>query len=375
MKVGVGFSCKDDPILAGKLAVRQALDLTGEPAITFLFCTANYDQETVYKSVKEVIGKSKLIGGSTAGVITAQGVFEKGVGICAIEKSGIEAQTLVISPEEIKSLPECSLMEKKLRDFTVDSGTLFIFTDCSCDNMPLILRRIYNILGLDFTYIGGGTGDSLSFSGAHQFTERGVEVGSIAVALLRGIKFTVGIGHGWMPWGEPMIVTRSSGKIVYEIDGFPAFDVYSKNLALKDKNEFAFFGMKYPFGMPCAGTNFLIRDPIGVNEDGSIRLVSEIPQNSAISLMKGNLESFINTAEEVAKRVILSQPKPRAIFLFDCVSRYLLMKKDFEKELKTVMSIVGGDTPVLGMLTFGEIGAYSSVPLFHNKTMVVAAGW
>jgi hypothetical protein len=375
MKVGVGFSCEDDPILAGKLAVNQALDLTGEPAITFLFCTANYDQEIVYKSVKEVIGKSKLIGGSTAGVITAQGVFEKGVGICAIEKSGIEAETLVINPEEIKSLPECNLMEKKLREFTVDSGTLFIFPDCSCDNMPLILRRIYNILGPDFTYIGGGTGDSLSFSSAHQFTERGVEVRSIAVALLRGLKFMVGIGHGWMPWGEPMIVTRSSGKIIYEIDGFPAFDVYSRNLGLKDKNGFAFFGMKYPFGMPCAGTNFLIRDPIGVNEDGSIRLVSEIPQSSAIALMTGNLESFITTAEEVAKRVILSQPKPRAIFLFDCVSRYLLMKKDFEKELKTVLNIVGRDTPVIGMLTFGEIGAYSSVPLFHNKTMVVAAGW
>ncbi|MCR4429761.1 MAG: FIST C-terminal domain-containing protein [Tepidanaerobacteraceae bacterium] len=374
MKVGVGFSCEDNPFLAGKLAAMQALAVTEEPAITFLFCTANYDLKTVYKSVKEVIGNSKLIGGSTAGVITARGVFEKGVGVCTIEKSGVEAETLVINPEEIKSLSESGLMEIKFREFA-DSGTAFIFPDCSCDNMPLILRRIYNILGPDFKYIGGGTGDNLSFSGAHQFTEKGVGVRGIAVALLRGLEFKIGIGHGWIPWGEPMIVTRSSGKIVYELDGFPAFDAYSKNLGLKEKNEFAYFGMKYPFGMPCSGTNFLIRDPICVNEDGSIRLVSEIPQNSAVSLMKGNSENFINTTEQLAKRVILSCPNPKAIFLFNCVSRYLLMKKDFEKELKTVMSNVDEDTPVIGMLTFGEIGAYSSVPLFHNKTMVVAAGW
>lgn len=372
MKIGIGFSCNDDSFLAGQLAIEQAVSVTGEPTLTFLFCTSNYNQEIVYESVRKAIGNSRLIGGSTFGVITAKGVFEKGVGVCTIGKGEIEAETMVINS---KSLPECNLLENKLREFNFDTGTLFIFPDCSCDKIPLVLRRMYDIMGPDFTYIGAGTADNLYFTSGHQYTEKGVVTQSIAVALLKGLKIKVGIGHGCEPWGEPMMVTKSSGKILYEIDGFPAFDVYSNNLGLKSKTDFSFFGMKYPFGMPCAGTNFLIRGPISVNEDGSIILTSEMPQNNVISLMRGNPKRFITTTEEVIKHATLNKSKPKAIFLFNCVSRYLLMKNDFEKELNIILNIVGKDTPVIGMLTFGGISAYSSVPLFHNKTILIAAGW
>lgn len=50
----------------------------------------------------------------------------------------------------------------------------------------------------------------------------------------------------------------------------------------------------------------------------------------------------------------------------------MLMGKDFEKELNVIRETIGIDVPMLGVLTFGEVGSYTNAPLFHNKTLVLA---
>jgi hypothetical protein len=49
------------------------------------------------------------------------------------------------------------------------------------------------------------------------------------------------------------------------------------------------------------------------------------------------------------------------------------MEEDFQKELSVIASAIGRDVPVLGALTFGEVGSYEDVPLLHNKTLTLAA--
>jgi hypothetical protein len=44
----------------------------------------------------------------------------------------------------------------------------------------------------------------------------------------------------------------------------------------------------------------------------------------------------------------------------------------FGQELRALSSGVGVDVPFLGALSFGEIGSFKDVPLFHNKTVAVA---
>lgn len=80
MQVGIGYNQENDSTLAGRLAAEQAVKQSGEPAITFLFSTENYNQKLVFQAVKKVIGKSKLIGACTSGIITTTGVLEKVLG-------------------------------------------------------------------------------------------------------------------------------------------------------------------------------------------------------------------------------------------------------------------------------------------------------
>ena len=80
----------------------------------------------------------------------------------------------------------------------------------------------------------------------------------------------------------------------------------------------------------------------------------------------------VQAAEEAAREAAAGVAEPACILLFDCISRVLLMGDRFAEEIQAIRAAVGPELPLLGALTFGEIGAYEDVPLMHNKTTVVA---
>lgn len=90
--------------------------------------------------------------------------------------------------------------------------------------------------------------------------------------------------------------------------------------------------------------------------------------------MEGEIPDLIDTAGQVALKVIQNVEKPNFVLLFDCISRYLLMGEDFEKELEKIKEVIGPNIPLIGALTFGEVGSYTDVPLLHNKTTVIVLG-
>jgi hypothetical protein len=241
-------------------------------------------------------------------------------------------------------------------------------------NISEAVRGLYNIMGPDFGYVGGGAGDNLKFFKTYQFTEVGIKSDALAVALLNGLIIQTGISHGWKPEGEPLVITDAKGKKVIEIDGRPAFDVYSERLGGINKNKFPEYGMKYPLGFPDISGNYLIRDPLSVNPDKSIDFITEVPRNAVGNIMSCDMAELIETAEEVAKTTARKVEKPRFALLFDCISRCMLMGKEFEKEIKIIRESIGIGVPLLGALTFGEVGSYVDVPLFHNRTIVLAVG-
>ena len=50
------------------------------------------------------------------------------------------------------------------------------------------------------------------------------------------------------------------------------------------------------------------------------------------------------------------------------------MDEEFGRELMAIRNVVGMEVPLLGSLVSGEVGRYADVPLFHNKTTVIAVG-
>ncbi|MGB9792748.1 MAG: FIST signal transduction protein [Thermacetogeniaceae bacterium] len=376
MQVGVGLSSADDAETAGQLAAEQAVQHSGRPVFSIVFSTEGYDPEAVLSGVKKAVGDSKILGASMPGIIAGFRLFEKGVGVCAIAGRGIDAITHLmrsLSESPYKNGAELgrALAEKGGKS----PGTLLLIPDGSVANISSLLRGLHGALGRGFDYLGGGSGSNLSPRPSYQYTEEGVASGAVAAALIRGVSFRTALGHGWQPGEEPVMVTRSEGRIVHELDGIPAFERYSALVKGVPREGFPRWAMRYPLGLPACGGDFLIRDPLDVLEDGSILFATEVPANTIAVVMSCDAESLAAAAERVAQQALQQNPAPKLVLVCDCVSRYLLLGSSFQRELEALARNTPGGVPVFGALTFGEISSISGPPLFYNKTLVVAAGW
>jgi hypothetical protein len=128
----------------------------------------------------------------------------------------------------------------------------------------------------------------------------------------------------------------------------------------------------YPFGINRLGGEKIVRDPIKLREDGALVCVGEVPAESFVDILTGDVPSLTNAAR---KALALSEdayrgPADQKIVLFmDCISRVLFLGEEFEQEIEAVYQ---ENVPLIGALTLGEIAnSRRDYLAFYNKTAVV----
>lgn len=254
------------------------------------------------------------------------------------------------------------------------------------------VRGVLDILGQHFPVVGGAPGDDFKFEKTYEYRDGETATGAIAGVGLAG-KFVMGAGvrHGWIPIGIPMKVTKSEGAVLYELDGKPAISIYEDYFGQKAeelrKEALARMAITYPLGLkiPQYEKEYLIRDPITVDEKGAITCAAEVPEGSEVYLMIGSKEKAIEAAEDAAKRVmkdfVEKGAKPKLVLMFNCIAREKLFAQKANDEIQAVMNIIGKDVPLLGFYTYGEQaplnGELKNIekinPQFYNETVVMFA--
>ncbi len=347
---------------------------SGKPVLTLLFTTDSYDQQKVYGAVRDVVAGSSIAGMCAAGIIHADQVFSKGVGVLTI--SGDELRVFTSIQTSLNNNPYLAgeRAGEALASCGISEGSVFVFPDGFGSDIAGMVRGLYNKLGPSYCYIGGGAGDNLKFFKTYQFSDSGLWTDAVSVALVTGMNIQTAIGHGWMPIGDPLVITASRGRKVSEIDGKPAFNAYTERFKEITVERFPEYAMKHPLGFQDISGNYFIRDPLTLKPDRAIDFITEVPGNAVGNIMHGRVEDLVKAAGEVAGMAAGRVSNPQFALVCDCISRYLLMGRDFEKELKAIRAAIGEDVPILGVLTFGEIGGFADVPFIHNKTIAIAVG-
>ena len=83
------------------------------------------------------------------------------------------------------------------------------------------------MLGAAVPLVGGCAGDDLEMRETLQLYGDEVLTDSVVAAgIASDAAIGIGVRHGWQRVGEPMLVTRSEGNLVYTLDDRPALDVY-----------------------------------------------------------------------------------------------------------------------------------------------------
>ena len=184
-----------------------------------------------------------------------------------------------------------------------------------------------------------------------------------------------------------MKVTKSEGAVLHELDGKPAINIYRDYFGAEEAKKLqeetlAKLAITYPLGMTVAGSDeMLIRDPITVDEKGSITCAAEIPEGSEIRLMIGSREEAVKVAKVAAEKAVeqLDGLPPQAVIIFNCIARSKLFGERSGEEISAIQEVVGAETPLIGFYTYGEQAPLGGEvrnmnkcnPAFHNETVVI----
>jgi hypothetical protein len=387
----VGISDGEDSYVVGANACNDAVSkLGGDPDLVIVFASVQYDQEKMLAGVRSVSKNALLVGSSTAGEITTTGPAKKhSVAVMAVKSPDIKFYTGV--GENIAANPRVAGKKaaEEVRKLAGDQLKAFIMLpDVLAGNGADTVRGVLDSLGAHFPVVGGASGDDFKFVKTYQYLNDKVYSGAVVGLGLTGVfKIGIGVKHGWIPISAPMKVTRSSGSVLHELDGQPAINIYKNYFGEEEakqlqKETLAKLAITYPLGMLVAGSEeMLIRDPISVDEHGSITCAAEIPENSDIQLMIGSREEAIKVAKVAAENAMsqLDGAEPKAVIIFNCIARNKLFGEHAGDEISAIQEAVGSATPLIGFYTYGEQaplgGEVRNIekcnPAFHNETVVI----
>ncbi|CAB3287284.1 conserved protein of unknown function [Methanocaldococcus lauensis] len=395
LKVGVGHS--EDP----KEAIKMALEKTGgNPDLTIVFSSSNLNPEEVYNAIKEEVGNSAIIGGTTAGEIT--NIMEKpttntvavmtlkspylkvgvGVGKNLSEKpfeGGKEA--IHNAYASLKNNPTASaiisvaFMNKHSKDILkMKPFVNIVIPDGLSGKEEEFLRGIVSEVGCNVPIVGGSTGDDLKFEKTYQFANGVYSNTGIVATLSSALKIGVGYSHPYFPTKKGAIITKSEGRTVYELSHRPAVEVM-KELLEVDELTPEIFAQK-PMGVKSSDVfgEYTIKSAMKANDDGSITFYSEVNEGQYLTVMDTNREYAIEAFKKALNNAIINAGSPKrigAIIIFNCILRHLLNERLNNNDLEIIKEVIG-DVPVIGFNTYGEQGTTLGGSIGHyNQTSTI----
>ncbi|MCR4845241.1 MAG: diguanylate cyclase [Eubacterium sp.] len=217
---------------------------------------------------------------------------------------------------------------------------------------------------------GGAFSGDINNNAAVVFSSNGEVSDHAAVFLLTGgDDYYVEALHvtGWKPLGRHLLVTKAKGEILYELDGKPAYETYSRYLDIRNDDDFFFNTLEFPFLYELNGQDIL-RAPIDSGDDGSLTMTADIAENVKARIAYGDPQTILQSVHDAAYSF---QPFiPEAITVFSCAGRRTFWGDDeIGNETYPFQSLA----PTSGFYTSGEFLRTGDYVNQHNVTLVIEA--
>jgi hypothetical protein len=387
MSMGIGISNKVDGYEAGLEAASTACEQLGAdvPDFVFVFSTIGYEQEDILDAVAEKFGDVPMSGATFEGII-GRGFADESM--YAVQIVGLSSDEVQFHNFQAANAVESPLEagEKLGRQVAgiTQSGNrvLFLFPDFRT-NITSLFEGIEKHCNPPF--IGGTSGDNLKFQRSYQVHNGQVtEKACNAVLMVGDFELMTTVSHGSEPLGDPRIVTKCDGNVIYEIDGRPALDIASEGLGEEitpDNIASAITLMGIGFKTE-ASSNFLspyiVRAIHGFDfEDRSCMVPTVLSEGSEIQFMRRDPHSILNSgregAEKLSKALDSLTATPTLICQFDCAGRgKIIVGDDVHTGIADLQAEFAATVPWMGSFTFGEISPIDSNNHFHNFTATLA---
>jgi hypothetical protein len=255
--------------------------------------------------------------------------------------------------------------------------SLLMFVDGSYGQIECFLEELFLYTDEGLCIIGGSAGKRSFPQDPVIFDQNGMYKNA-ALFISSSAHIGVGVNHGWKTIDGPFTVTSAAGNLLKEINNQNAFEFYAsclyrnKRLSLNRDNFFE-ISKTYPIGIKTFDYEPVVRNPINFDGNG-LFLAGRIEKDGIIFLLEGDADGLIEAARQASEDAVSNLGEiPNRLFIIDSISRSLLLKDAFQKEIESIHSLAPSAV-MFGVLAFGEIANRSDRYIeFFNKTCVIGA--
>ena len=330
----------------------------------------NADIRAAREIIEQVIPDAAYLGASASGNIFDGNITtEKLVITCTFfEYADSFARTRLFSIEN----RDASTLREALRGMRDDfAGVKAIEVIMTIDTIPI--REVCGILQEEIPegipiWGGGAFGDNtftaFVFDKGEEFNTHGV-----VLALMGGEDLQIMNSYviGWRKLGSALKVTRAEGKVLYELDGIPAYQIYHHYLKIPNDEHIFYNALEFPFAVDHQN-RILLRHALACNEDGSIEMSTDIPEGSVVHLTYGDPDTIMQNLLQCADQI--RSFAPEVISIFNCFGRKTFWGgTEGSRETRPLHMLA----PTYGFCTAGELIRWKGCMDHHNLSLVVSA--
>ncbi|MDA0238626.1 MAG: FIST C-terminal domain-containing protein [Proteobacteria bacterium] len=290
-----------------------------------------------------------------------------GLGVCAGGREYFDRPAMAMMLTDLL-LHEFQIMPtaREFSDMDFSGGNLWAAGDQppfalvhADSNFPGVAHLIDEIAEATSGFLVGGL--TASNFPNHQIAV-GVTGGGISGVLFSpAVEVMTSLSQGCTPLGASHEITRADDNILMEIDGEPAFDVFSREIGevlTRDLNRAAGY---IHAALPVAGSDtgdYVVRNLVGIDRGkGWVAIAAPVVEGDRILFVRrdpaaarGDLETMVTKLKARAGN------PPRGGVYISCVARGPHMFGEEDAEMGLVKDTLG-DVPVIGFYANGEISS------------------
>lgn len=254
---------------------------------------------------------------------------------------------------------------------------LLVFSDGSLVNGSELVKGL-KAAAPEVPITGGLAGDGADFNGTLVGIDQQPAAGNIVAIGFYGDKIKIAHGSqgGWDVFGLEKEITRSSGNVLFDINGVNALSIYKQYLG-PDAEQLPRSALLFPIAVTIPGeTKPVVRTILSIDENNqSMTFAGDVPEGSRIRFMRANFDTLTLAAAAAAGNIMKEGIQPGFALLISCVGRKLILGPRTEEEVEAVCDTLGAEVPAAGFYSYGEISPFNEggACQLHNQTMTITS--
>ncbi len=349
-----------------------------DASLVLVFGGSAYDDRPdPFAQLQRAYPGATLVGCSTAGEIVDARIEDDtlAVAIVTLEKGRARAAGRSAASSADSARVGADLARELLAP---DLAALFVLSDGHGVNGSELVAGINSVVPPHVVVTGGLAGDGSRFKQTWVLQAGRPTSGVVCAVGFYGAGVRVGHGSkgGWDLFGPERRITRSTGNVLYEIDGKPALALYKEYLGERAAGLPA-TGLLFPIALREASgaKKSLVRTILAVDEQAqSMTFAGDVPTGAILQLMRANFDRLVGGAIEAAEQVEApSAPCGDTLSIaISCVGRRLVLGERAEEEVEGTLQALRPGTRQVGFYSYGELSPFANGACdLHNQTMTL----